>query len=169
MIRRGHSVGNAAKWSTPRCSGTVRGSVGMVHTDPGSLPNGLRYWFALKDRCVTPLPLALSYPQSRGAVPFTCGSRISSTAEKYRGWVTKWNQYSWERRTRSVTDSGGPLGLDQMISAGGMRTSWSMQARAYREGMPMRDLGRPAVHRGVPWYQPCPCPSLTVPGLTRPV
>src|SRR5690606_2234816 len=41
MMRRGHSVGNAAKWSTPNSSGTRSGSVAIVQTEPGSLPRGL--------------------------------------------------------------------------------------------------------------------------------
>src|SRR5665647_321597 len=41
MIRRGHSIGNAAKWSMPRDAGTVSGWVAIVQTEPGSLPRGL--------------------------------------------------------------------------------------------------------------------------------
>jgi hypothetical protein len=41
-----------------------------------------------------------------------------------------------------------------------------MHARAYRHGNPSSDLGWPSETRGVPWCQPCPWPSLTVPGLT---
>ena len=41
MIRRGHSVGNAAKWSIPSFGSIFSGSVGMVQTLPGSLPSGL--------------------------------------------------------------------------------------------------------------------------------
>src|SRR5665647_2041367 len=42
MIRRGHSIGNAAKWSMPRPAGTVSGCVAIVQTEPGILPRGLR-------------------------------------------------------------------------------------------------------------------------------
>jgi hypothetical protein len=41
ISRRGHSIGNAAKWSTPSSAGTRRGWVGMDQTEPGSLPSGL--------------------------------------------------------------------------------------------------------------------------------
>jgi hypothetical protein len=37
MMRRGHSRGNAAKWSTPSQVGTVRGSVGTTQTLPFSI------------------------------------------------------------------------------------------------------------------------------------
>jgi len=73
-------------------------------------------------------------------LPPVCGSRTSSTAEKYRGSFVKWNHCSWERRTRSVTDSGRPFGFDQMTSARQMRPSWSMHPMAYRHGRPMRDF-----------------------------
>src|SRR5665647_1362050 len=40
MMRLGHSIGNAAKWSMPRLAGTVSGCVAIVQTEPGSLPRG---------------------------------------------------------------------------------------------------------------------------------
>lgn len=51
MMRRGHSDGKAAKWSTPRWSGTRSGSVGTVQTEPGSLPLGSN-----RSGSVVPLP-----------------------------------------------------------------------------------------------------------------
>lgn len=79
MMRRGHSVGNAAKWSIPRWSGTRSGSVGMVQTEPGSAPSGL-YAPELgptgrSDFC----PPSAPTPSRPGSD--LCASLISSTAE----------------------------------------------------------------------------------------
>src|SRR5437764_11984609 len=59
--------------------------------------------------------------------------------------MVKWNQVSWERRTRSVTDSGNAFGLDQITSARRMSPSSSIQRNAYRHGTPSSDFGRPAL------------------------
>ena len=69
-------------------------------------------------------------------------------SQKYRGSFVKWNHCSWERRTRSVTDSGNPFGFAHTTSARKIQplpsgSAWpSMQPIANRHGRPMRDFGR---------------------------
>ena len=136
MMRRGHSDGNAAKWSTPRWSGTRSGSVGDGPHGPGSLPrlDGAHVAVDASRFCTGSGHAGLHRLVGRVLGPFgddsVYSSRTSSTALKYRGSLVNMNHCSCERRTRSVTDSGSPFGFDQMISARRMRSSWSMQPMA---------------------------------------
>ena len=134
--------------------GTVSGWDGMSHTDPGSFPSGLS-WSSLA--AVPRGDAAAAHGCCRVAAalwPCRCAVRGSRLRPRSSGAAVRWNTYSWDERQRSVTDSGRPFGLAQMMSRRRIRPSWSMQASAYRHGRPSSDLSAARRRRGDPGASP---------------